>query len=742
MRSKVHVSVRARPTGNFASDIMTFNESANYIKLMLPKEDSGHVNGPQSEDDKFNKLEFKVNKVMQSASQEQVFDTCAKDIVRSVMKGYNGTILAYGQTGAGKTHTMTGGHVGFEDRGIVPRAIAQVYQEKENLEGRNITIRLSYVEIYNELMFDLLTDTGVAEQSGDLIIAEEKKKDGREEIKVKGLSMPVAGTNEEALHIFFQGDTNRHVAEHALNKGSTRSHCVFTVHIESRARHDCNDKGFNSKLHLVDLAGSERVKKTGTDGVTLKEASYINKSLSFLEQVVKALGESGRGHIPYRQSKLTHLLKDSLGGNCKTAMIANIWPEAKMLEETISTLRFAQRMQKVYNDPIMNEHTDPSTLLVKYERQIKELKQELAMHNTLANRGHVQYDTYSPEEERDLDDKVQKYLDGELFELEVESVRMSLESFKLFRKKYQDLQKDLAKKEDQLQRGGYAAGAEKTGADEAAAGEGGEEQFTGDGVGESEERGISVGIAPSASRPMQDQNAPDADALGMSGTDNDQTRVGGMVQRGAANEGERPPDRQGAFADWKSREGQSFEDAFEKNRQELKSKREDMRVALNAANAAKRDIDEAKERLARKQADKAMDNGKDEELIDEEEYALIKSLKETKHAYREAFEKHRGLKADVDQINQNMRVCKQRLIQAFDAWYEQRYSHAARGAETVGEVDPGERYDPQELFDLMEADRLETHDPDKLAYTMARKYADRAVRQKKTHSVGAGTRRR
>merc|ERR1719254_324746 len=136
-------------------------------------------------------------------------------------------------------------------------------------------------------MFDLLTDVGVAEQSGDLHVVE----DGKGAINVKGLSNPIAATEEEALHVFFQGDTNRHVAEHALNKGSTRSHCVFTIHVESRSRVESSEKVIYSKLHLVDLAGSERVKKTGTDGMTLKEASYINKSLSFLEQVVVALGD-------------------------------------------------------------------------------------------------------------------------------------------------------------------------------------------------------------------------------------------------------------------------------------------------------------------------------------------------------------------------------------------------------------------------------------------------------------------
>merc|ERR1719335_959428 len=226
------------------------------------------------------------------------------------------------------------------------------------------------------------------------------------------------------MRIFFEGDRHRHVAEHALNKGSTRSHCVFTIHVESRSRVESTEKIIASKLNLVDLAGSERVKKTGTDGAMLREAAYINKSLSFLEQVVVALGSKHRdssGHVPYRQSKLTHMLKDSLGGNCKTTMIANVWPEATKIEETASTLHFATRMMRVSNQASINVHLDPQLLIRKYERQIKDLKQELAMHDTLAGRSRVQYDEYMPDELQELESKIKDYLDGEIQEIEVAS---------------------------------------------------------------------------------------------------------------------------------------------------------------------------------------------------------------------------------------------------------------------------------------------------------------------------------
>lgn len=214
--------------------------------------------------------------------------------------------------------------------------------------------------------------------------------------------MVVCDTEEEALNCLFEGELARTVAAHQLNQRSSRSHTVFTVHIESRSRVESTDKVINSKLHLVDLAGSERTKKTGSSGLTLKEATFINKSLSFLEQVVIALSSSNRDHIPYRQSKLTNLLRDSLGGNCKTVMVANIWPEASHLEETVGTLKFATRMMRVSNEAIVNVQLDKHLMIKRYEKEIRDLKQELAMHDTLKNRGRITYDQYTPDQLVDI----------------------------------------------------------------------------------------------------------------------------------------------------------------------------------------------------------------------------------------------------------------------------------------------------------------------------------------------------
>lgn len=211
--------------------------------------------------------------------------------------------------------------------------------------------------------------------------------------------MHVCVNEEEALNHLFEGETNRTVSQHQLNANSSRSHCIFTIHIESKSRVESSEKVVYSKLNLVDLAGSERTKKTGSEGIILKEANYINKSLSFLEQVVISACEKKREHIPYRQSKLTNLLKDSVGGNSRTVLIANVWPEPAHIEETNSTLKFGTRMMRVSNEAVRNVQLDAQQLVKKYEKDIRELKQELAMHDTLANRGRIAYDPYTAEQQ-------------------------------------------------------------------------------------------------------------------------------------------------------------------------------------------------------------------------------------------------------------------------------------------------------------------------------------------------------
>ena len=369
--------------------------------------------------------------------QEEVFEYTMNDIIKSSVLGYNGTIFAYGQTGSGKTFTISGAPSNFAYRGIIPRSISRLFNEISTKPEYDFNIQISYLEIYNEIMFDLLPEDGkfIGERANI-----EFQEDNKGNVSVKGLSKHKVTNEEECFNLLFEGESNRTISEHKLNQGSSRSHCLFMIQLEMKSKIESTEKIMVSKLNFVDLAGSERVKKTGSSGITLKEATYINRSLTFLEQVVVALTErKGRAndHVPYRQSKLTHILKDSIGGNCKTVMVANIWPEEQFLQETLSTLNFAQRMGGVVNVASVNIQLDINAQIKKMTKEIKELKQELAMHNTLANRGRINYDPYSPNEQKIQMEAAKKFLVGQSEELEFDSVRQAKELFYQIRHIYQ-----------------------------------------------------------------------------------------------------------------------------------------------------------------------------------------------------------------------------------------------------------------------------------------------------------------
>jgi kinesin family protein 6/9 len=370
-------------------------------------------------------------------------------------------------------------------------------------------------------------------------------------------------------------------------------------------------------------------------------------------------------------------------------------------------------------------------LIRKYERQIKDLKQELAMHDTLAGRSRVQYEEYTPEERDILKTKVKSYLESEIQEIEVQSLRMVYEAFGIFRTYYQELQTKMAQ---------MPASTQQVVTDEVTA------ETTGDGVDQAEHRegevgmdeegkGISVGEAPSHLRPRGE------DTVGVPGEEGDEAEAGQdkTMAPKPALDGEKPPDKQVVFQEWKSNPslGAVYEENFEKNREDLRDKRQAAKDALTQANAKKRQIDDAKERLARKQAERDQDTTRDDEpiIVDEEEYAFIKNLKDLKQQYRDAFELHRSLKMDVSQIEHNMQQCKLKLVQSFEEWYEQKYGHLANTSslDLQGE---GDKFDPQEQFDAKEAERLETQHPDALAYHNARKNAAREVRQKGQRTRG------
>ncbi|KAK2874893.1 hypothetical protein Q8A67_022046 [Cirrhinus molitorella] len=299
-------------------------------------------------------------------STEQIYNEIAYPLVEGVTEGYNGTIFAYGQTGSGKSFTMQGVLDPPAQRGIIPRAFEHIFETIQCAENTKFLVRASYLEIYKEEIRDLLGKENKQKM--------ELKEHPERGVYVRDLSMHTVHSVGECERIMDQGWKNRSVGYTLMNKDSSRSHSIFTIHLEICNTDAAGEEHLRAgKLNLVDLAGSERQSKTGATGDRLQEATKINLSLSALGNVISALVDGRSKHIPYRDSKLTRLLQDSLGGNTRTLMVACLSPADNNYEESISTLRYANRAKSIQNRPRINE--DPKdALLREYQEEIKNLR--------------------------------------------------------------------------------------------------------------------------------------------------------------------------------------------------------------------------------------------------------------------------------------------------------------------------------------------------------------------------------
>eukprot|EP01080_Neovahlkampfia_damariscottae_P009365 gene9365-1576_t len=318
----------------------------------------------------------------EKVTQKEIFNKVGLPIVESCMSGYNGTIFCYGQTGSGKTYTMIGpdpnSNKKFDEseKGLIPQMFESLfsYAEKQN-EKTNVECECtcSFLEIYNEKITDLLDFSKIKPDSLSL------REGNREGVYVENLVLQKVSTANEAYTLLKKGISNRHTASTDMNEQSSRSHSVFTINIKhTEKKEEGISKIRRSRLNLIDLAGSERQKSTNSEGERFKEGCYINKSLTVLGQVINGLVDISNGnqrHISYRDSKLTFLLRDSLGGNSETCIIANTSPALINLRETVSTLHFAQCAKYVKNKPIVNEDTSGTILALQDE--IKNLKNEI-----------------------------------------------------------------------------------------------------------------------------------------------------------------------------------------------------------------------------------------------------------------------------------------------------------------------------------------------------------------------------
>ncbi|CAN7025648.1 unnamed protein product [Brassica rapa subsp. trilocularis] len=331
----------------------------------------------------------------------EMYQECAAPLVDGLFQGYNATVLAYGQTGSGKTYTMgTGCGDSSTQTGIVPQVMNALFTKIETLKDHiEFQIHVSFIEIHKEEVQDLLdpstinkSDTKVAHVPGKPPIQIRESSNGV--ITLAGSTEVSVSTLKEMAACLDQGSVSRATGSTNMNNQSSRSHAIFTISVEQMRKVNNNtDSSENgslkeeylcAKLHLVDLAGSERAKRTGSDGMRFKEGVHINKGLLALGNVISALGDEKKrkdgAHVPYRDSKLTRLLQDSLGGNSRTVMIACISPADINAEETLNTLKYANRARNIRNKPVVNR--DPvSSEMLKMRQQLECLQAELSLRN-------------------------------------------------------------------------------------------------------------------------------------------------------------------------------------------------------------------------------------------------------------------------------------------------------------------------------------------------------------------------
>ncbi|KAL8489358.1 hypothetical protein ACS0TY_025309 [Phlomoides rotata] len=354
---RIHVSVRARPLS--AEDAKSSPWRLSDNSIFIPNQPT----------------KFEFDRIFgEDCKTRDVYSARTRDIVAAAVSGFNGTVFAYGQTSSGKTHTMRGSD---SEPGVIPLAIHDLFNTLQQEMDREFLLRMSYMEIYNEEINDLL-----APEHRKLQIHESIERG----IFVAGLREEIVASADQVLELMKFGESHRHVGETNMNVYSSRSHTIFRMIIESREKVDDAQAEFScdavrvSVLNLVDLAGSERAAKTGAEGVRLKEGSHINKSLMTLGTVIKKLSEGAEsqgGHVPYRDSKLTRILQSSLGGNANTAIICNITLAQVHADETKSSLQFASRALRVKNCAHVNEIMTDAALLKRQKTEIEELRAKL-----------------------------------------------------------------------------------------------------------------------------------------------------------------------------------------------------------------------------------------------------------------------------------------------------------------------------------------------------------------------------
>ncbi|XP_050798452.1 kinesin-like protein KIF9 isoform X3 [Gopherus flavomarginatus] len=678
---KVHAFVRVKPTANFPQDMIKYGPDNKSIDIYIRRDvKKGVINNKQTD------WSFKLDGVLHNASQDSVYDAVARDLVSQALDGYNGTIMCYGQTGAGKTYTMTGATENYKHRGIIPRAIQQVFRAVEERIDQSITVRMSYLEIYNETLFDLLS-TMPHDMSGDTHMAVVEYPQG---VFVKGLSMHPASHEEDALNLLFEGETNRIIGEHTLNKNSSRSHCIFTIYIESHSRILSDAKYTASKINLVDLAGSERLGKTGLSSlrfatrmkwVTTEPA--INEKYD-PERMVKNLEKE---IILLKQELAMH---DSLVNRClvnydplNEIQIAEINSQVRRYLEGATDdidIMNIRQIQEVFNQ-----------FKVILSQQEQEVEARLRNKYTLIDKSDFAAITAAQKAGLvDAEGHLVGEVDGQGFGIGV--VPLSKPGGKKVKARKAKEQLSPTTRKEGL--GSPVLGKDLDSVSPSRS------QL----VSSTKDLDVKEGL-------LREQDAASIE-----------THRSESVPKEESHRPSSPPSKLVAFEEFKNERGSEINRIFKENKAILSDRKKKASEITRRLNLIKQEMDITKEALGAQKKEREEQgeyvNEEGQIIIDEEEFLLVMKLKDLKKQYRSDFDELRDLKAEVQYCQHLVDQCRNRLISEFEIWYNESFLIPEDVQEAIkpgGNIRPGMipmnrvlclDEDEQERFDRLQGEVL------------------------------------
>ena len=598
----IKIYIRTRPTTEFAGENLRILDDKQTITVNIDKSDPlNFLNTPTCN------YTFKFHSILHNVSQEIVFEEAAREIVDSFIQGYNGCIFSFGQKGSGKTFTMYGGIRHTKYRGVIPRAIAYIYSELEKFKTIQFTLTLQYCSIFNDIIYDLLSNDDKEMQMAE---------DAEGNPFIQNLSSHQVSDVHAAINLLLEGDAKLSMGEHKYRRAVNKSHTVFILDLVGRK----GTRMTHSRLLMLDLAAAEEA----------GDSAYVNQSMSYLEQLVVSLTDPDIKHLPFRRSKLTYLLKDAIGGNCRTSVIANVWPEKQNNKSTISTFKFASELGKVMNDAHVNTMEPLELQIERLQEEKAMLEAEAELQDELA--GNVKVDGLKEDDEKQVQDLVALFLSDEIDTLPLQSAAHIRAIFAEIKRRYLDIPNEIMREVGQNFTLTERVKNVKAPKD----------------VGTVDGAGFSIGVAPSQDRPC---NIRTVAKLGSS-----------SQQQGGRADNPGVPTQDQMFEIFKLRDGKVQATDL------IEAKRE-TRTCVDAKKQAVEHINSIHDQLQEVGAeiDRRGIRGKDR-LFEEDAYYIQKEI-DLKKEYRESYADIQQKQANIDALKEKCATLRTTLFNAFEDWY-------------------------------------------------------------------------